>query len=94
VLVVDDNAEVRAYVKQHLAPRYRVLEAVNGEQGLDIARRMLPDLVLSDVMMPVMGGFALCRALADPMDFNRHPVTARVEAEDRLTGLRSRPTTI
>src|SRR5207248_932467 len=53
-LVVDDNAEVRSYVKQHLVPRYRVLEAVNGEQGLDMARRLLPDLVLADVMMPVI----------------------------------------
>ena len=90
VLVVDDNAEVRAYVKQHLAPRYRVLEAVNGEQGLEMARRMLPDLVLSDVMMPVMGGFALCRALKSDPDTDFIPVillTARAEADDRLTGL-------
>ena len=90
VLVVDDNAEVRAYVKQHLAPRYRVLEAVNGADGLEMARRLLPDLVLSDVMMPVMDGFALCRALKSDPDTDFLPVillTARAEAEDRLTGL-------
>ena len=90
VLVVDDNAEVRAYVKQHLAPRYRVLEAVNGEQGLEIARRLLPDLVLSDVMMPGMDGYALCRALKSDPETEFLPVillTARAEAEDRLAGL-------
>jgi signal transduction histidine kinase/ligand-binding sensor domain-containing protein/DNA-binding response OmpR family regulator len=90
VLVVDDNAEVRTYVKQHLAPRYRVLEAVDGAQGLEMARRLLPDLVLSDVMMPVMDGYALCRALKSDADTDFIPVillTARAEAEDRLAGL-------
>jgi CheY-like chemotaxis protein len=90
VLVVDDNAEVRAYVKQHLGSRYRVLEAANGADGLELARRALPDLVLSDVMMPVMGGYALCRALKADPDTDFIPVillTARAEAEDRLAGL-------
>jgi len=90
VLVVDDNPEVRAYVKQHLAPKYRVLEAVDGEQGLAMARRCLPDLVLSDVMMPAMDGYALCRQLKADPDTDFLPVillTARAEAEDKLTGL-------
>jgi len=90
VLVVDDNAEVRAYVRQHLTPHYRVIEAVNGEQGLEMARRWLPDLVLSDVMMPVMDGYALCRALKSDPETDFLPVillTARAEAEDRLAGL-------
>ncbi len=90
VLVVDDNAEVRAYIGQHLVPRYRVLEAVNGEQGLAMARRFLPDLVLSDVMMPVMDGYALCRSLKSDPETDFLPVillTARAEAEDRLAGL-------
>jgi signal transduction histidine kinase/ligand-binding sensor domain-containing protein/DNA-binding response OmpR family regulator len=90
VLVVDDNTEVRAYVKQHLAPRYRVIEAVNGAEGLEMARRHLPDLVLSDVMMPVMDGYALCRALKSDAETDFIPVillTARAEAEDRLAGL-------
>ena len=90
VLVVDDNAEVRTYVRQHLVPRYRVLEAVNGEQGLATARRCLPDLVLSDVMMPVMDGYTLCRKLKSDPETDFLPVillTARAEAEDKLTGL-------
>ena len=90
VLVVDDNAEVRAYVRQHLEARYRVLEAVNGEEGIAMARQQLPDLVLSDVMMPVTDGFALCRALKSDPETAFLPVillTARAEAEDKLTGL-------
>jgi signal transduction histidine kinase/ligand-binding sensor domain-containing protein/DNA-binding response OmpR family regulator len=90
ILIVDDNAEVRAYVKQHLAPRYHVLEAANGQQGLEMTRRLLPDLVLSDVMMPVMDGYALCRAIKADPDTDFIPVillTARAEAEDRLAGL-------
>ena len=93
VLVVDDNDEVRGYVRQHLASRYRVLEAVNGAQGLELARQRLPDLVLSDVMMPVMDGYALCRAMKSDPDTDFIPVillTARAEAEDRLTGLHER----
>ena len=90
VLVVDDNAEVRAYVKQHLVPRYRVLEAVNGQQGVEMARRLLPDLVLSDVMMPVMDGYALCRTLKADPETDFIPIvllTARADAEDKLAGL-------
>ena len=91
VLVVEDNAEVRAYIRHHLAPAYRILEAVDGETGLDLARRMLPDLVLSDVMMPGMDGYALCRALKTDPETDFIPVillTARAEPSDRLAGLR------
>ncbi|MGI9175595.1 MAG: two-component regulator propeller domain-containing protein, partial [Rhodothermales bacterium] len=91
VLVVEDNAEVRAYIRRHLVPDYRVLEAADGEAGLALARERLPDLVLSDVMMPEMDGFALCRALKADPETGFIPVvllTARAEQEDRLEGLR------
>ncbi|MEL7363691.1 MAG: ATP-binding protein, partial [Bacteroidota bacterium] len=96
VLVVEDNAEVRAYVRRHLeesdgdAATYRVLEAPDGRAGLDLARRFLPDLVLSDVMMPAMDGFALCQALKSDPETDFLPVillTARAAAEDKLEGL-------
>jgi CheY-like chemotaxis protein len=91
VLVVEDNEEVRAYVRQHLAPVYRVLEACDGEAGLEMTRRLLPDLVLSDVMMPGMDGYALCRAIKSDPETDFIPVvllTARAERDDRLAGLR------
>jgi signal transduction histidine kinase/ligand-binding sensor domain-containing protein/DNA-binding response OmpR family regulator len=91
VLVVDDNAELRAFVRMHLQGRFRVVEAVDGLNGLDLARRLLPDLVLSDVMMPGMDGYALCHAIKGDPETDYIPVillTARAAAEDRLVGLR------
>ena len=90
VLVVDDNAEIRAYIRRHLTPDYRVIEAADGAQGLARARALLPDLVLSDVMMPEIDGFTFCRALKADPETDFIPVvllTARAEAEDRLEGL-------
>jgi signal transduction histidine kinase/ligand-binding sensor domain-containing protein/DNA-binding response OmpR family regulator len=91
VLIVEDNDEVRAYVRQHLVPAYRVLEAVDGTAGLEMTRRLLPDLVLSDVMMPGLDGYALCRAIKTDPETDFIPVillTARAEPADRLAGLR------
>ncbi|MEM6287335.1 MAG: ATP-binding protein [Bacteroidota bacterium] len=92
VLVVEDHGDVRAHVRQHLAPEYRVLEAVDGVEGLECARAHLPDLVLSDLMMPRMDGIALCQALKADPDTAFIPVvllTARAAVEDRLGGLDS-----
>ena len=92
VLVVEDNAEVRAYVRRHLAPTYRVIEAADGAAGLAMARERLPDLVLSDIMMPKMDGIALLDALKSDSETDFVPVvllTARAEVEDRLGGLAS-----
>jgi signal transduction histidine kinase/ligand-binding sensor domain-containing protein/DNA-binding response OmpR family regulator len=91
VLVVEDNAELRGFIRMHLKGRFRVVEAEDGVQGLALARRLLPDLVLSDVMMPGLDGYALCRALKADPETDFIPVillTARAAAEDRLTGLR------
>jgi signal transduction histidine kinase/CheY-like chemotaxis protein len=90
VLLVDDNTDVRAYVRSVLAPRFHVLEAVNGRAGLNLAREALPDLIVADVMMPELDGLGLGRALkADPMT-DAIPVvllTARAAAEDQIAGL-------
>lgn len=91
VLVVDDNAEMRAYVRRHLEPDYRVVEAADGAQGLEEARRLTPDLVVSDVMMPGLDGNALFRALREDPELDFIPVvllTAKASAESRIQGLR------
>ncbi len=91
VLVVEDHADVRAYVRRHLEPDYRVIDAADGEAGLAAARERLPDLVVSDVMMPKMDGIALCRALKADADTDFIPVvllTAKAAPEDKLHGLR------
>jgi signal transduction histidine kinase/DNA-binding response OmpR family regulator len=90
VLVVDDNADVRSYVRRHLAPHYRVEEAEDGAEALKAARALTPDLIVSDVMMPRMDGFALVEAIRADDDLAFVPLillTARAEAEDRLAGL-------
>ena len=90
VLVVDDNADLRAYLRRHLEQHYRVLEAADGEAGLEQARRHLPDLVVSDVLMPRMNGQELCRAMRADPELACIPVvllTARAGSGDRIEGL-------
>ena len=90
VLVVEDNARVRVVVREQLQPYYRVLEAGNGAKGFDLAVSSLPDLVLSDVLMPEMNGYELCRALKGDKRTCHIPVvllTARAGRDDRLHGL-------
>jgi signal transduction histidine kinase/CheY-like chemotaxis protein/AraC-like DNA-binding protein len=90
VLVVDDNEDVRAYLRSVLAPSFRIIEAEDGLSGLATVRAALPDLIIADVMMPELDGLALGRALkADPMT-DAIPVvllTARAEPEDQVAGL-------
>ncbi len=90
ILVADDNADIRAYVRSHLGDRYRVIEAPDGDRALALAQEETPDLVVSDLMMPGLDGIGLVRALrADPAtDFI--PVillTAKAEEVDVQTGL-------
>ncbi len=91
VLLIDDNPDLCAYVSDHLrAAAYRVIEARTGDAGLERARDVVPDCIISDIMMPGLDGHALCRAIrADPeLDFV--PVillTARADREHRLEGL-------
>ena len=59
VLIVEDQQDVRKYIREKLAGNYKVLEAKNGEEGLAIAKEQMPDIVISDVMMPKMDGFEL-----------------------------------
>jgi signal transduction histidine kinase/DNA-binding response OmpR family regulator len=90
VLVVEDHADVRAYLRRHLAGRYRLAEAENGRTGLEQARHRRPDLVVSDVMMPEMDGYALCQAIRSDPALAHLPVillTARASEADKLEGL-------
>jgi signal transduction histidine kinase/ligand-binding sensor domain-containing protein/AraC-like DNA-binding protein len=90
VLIVEDNQDVIYYLRDCLQGRYRVLEAHNGRQGLDQAFEHIPDLVISDVMMPETDGFELCRALKTDERTNHIPVillTAKVTQSDKIEGL-------
>ncbi len=74
VLVADDNADLRARVRRYLEPAYRVVEAPDGRQALEKARRLLPDLVIADGTLPVMDGYALCRAIKQERELEFIPV--------------------
>lgn len=90
VLLVEDHAELRSFTRGYLARRFRVAEAADGQAALDLMRETLPDVVVSDVMMPRMDGFALLSAIRDHAEFGDVPVillTARTELDGRLEGL-------
>jgi len=90
LLVVDDSADLRDYIRDHFAARFRVLEAGDGDEGITLARQHLPDVVISDVMMPGTDGHELVRALrASPeTDFLAIILlTAKAEDEQRIEGL-------
>ncbi|MDX2474958.1 MAG: response regulator, partial [Candidatus Krumholzibacteria bacterium] len=90
LLVVEDNSDLRNYVREELSGEFRVLTAANGKTGLELARTEIPDLVLSDVMMPEIDGFTLCSALKSGDLTNHIPVillTAKAEAASRREGL-------
>lgn len=87
ILVVEDNAELRGYLRRHLEDRYRVVEAANGREGLATAGELVPDLILCDVMMPEMDGETLCRAVRADPELSFLPVIM-------LTALASRPSRI
>ena len=89
LLVVDDNAEIRALLRTMLKNSYDIVEAADGQQGLDEARRTVPDLIVSDVMMPVMDGLDMCRKVKADAVTGHIPVlmlTARTLEEQRAQG--------
>lgn len=90
ILVVEDNAELRGYISDLFKPDYQVLEAENGKAGFESAIEHIPDLVITDLMMPEMGGMELCKNLKDHPVSNHIPVimlTAKADKESKMEGL-------
>lgn len=92
VLIVEDHAEVRTYIREYLEASYKVMEAADGAEGLEKAREAIPDLIVGDVMMPKMDGYEMCRALKTDEKTSHIPVillTARAALADKLAGLKT-----
>ncbi|GAA4455262.1 hypothetical protein GCM10023189_22910 [Nibrella saemangeumensis] len=89
LLIIDDNADIRAYLRSIFAPEYRIMEAEDGLDGLEKASALLPDLVICDLMMPRLDGFGFCRSLKTQEATSHIPVvmlTARANEENRIEG--------
>jgi signal transduction histidine kinase/DNA-binding response OmpR family regulator len=90
VLIVEDNEDVRNYIAEQLSDDFQPVLTENGKEGLARALEIVPDLVITDLMMPEMDGMTLCRFLKQETATSHIPVimlTAKAEREDRLEGL-------
>ena len=90
LLIVEDNPDLRNFLRQSLAESYRITEAQNGQEALETIAQEQPDLIISDIMMPVMRGNDLCQTLKDNMETSHIPIillTALGDRESILHGL-------
>ncbi len=92
LLIIEDNPDVLKYLQLCLDDFYRITTCMDGQRGIDKAIEMVPDLILSDVLMPVRDGLAVCRELKHHPITNHIPIvllSAKVDPESRLAGLES-----
>ena len=90
VLVIDDDPDVRRYIKDIVSADMQVIEAGDGEEGIRCAQKLIPDLIISDIMMPKRDGNELCRILKEDIRTSHIPIillTARAGTENRIEGL-------
>ena len=91
ILIVEDNSDITLYLKSLLSEHYRVITAWNGQEGLNVAEKYIPDLVITDLMMPVKDGYQFVYEMKQNILLNHIPVimlTAKSSDEDRIKGLR------
>ena len=92
VLIVDDNEELRVFLKESLSPYYHISEASDGFTGISVAKEEFPDIIISDVMMPGMDGIEFCKRIKDDIETSHIPflmLTAKDALESRIEGTAS-----
>jgi DNA-binding response OmpR family regulator len=90
ILVVEDSEDARGYIRESLEPDYRVVEAVDGSEGIARTMEIIPDLIVSDIMMPGTDGYELCRVLKKDVRTCHIPIvllTAKATEESMIRGL-------
>ena len=90
VLLVEDNADIRKFITEQLENQYNVITASNGNEGIKYAQKYVPDLIITDVMMPEMDGIAMVKVLRNDELTNHIPIimlTGKVAQEDKMEGL-------
>lgn len=90
VLIVEDHNDLRKYISETLSENFRIIESQNGKDGLLKADDIIPDIIISDVMMPEMDGYVFCKKIKTNEKTNHIPVillTAKASTEDKLEGL-------
>ncbi len=92
LLLIEDNADLRAYIKGILESQYQIREAFDGEQGITEAFELIPDVIISDLMMPKKDGLEVCKTLKEDVRTSHIPVillTARSSKQDKIQGLKN-----
>ena len=92
ILVVDDNDELRQFLKQSLSTQYKISEAIDGHSGYVKAKEEFPDLIISDIMMPGMDGIEFCKLIKDDIETSHIPflmLTARDAEKSKIAGAES-----
>ena len=92
ILIVEDNDDIREYFGKELSSDYKVISANNGVQGKELAFKYIPDVIISDIMMPYKDGFELCKELKNDIRTSHIPIvllTAKDPEADKVTGYKS-----
>lgn len=90
ILIIEDNQDIVSYLTQLLSPNYQVISANDGRAGIDLALKNIPDIIISDVMMPEVNGYEVCQTLKNTTSTSHIPIiilSAKASMQDRLEGL-------